>query len=421
MWTSNWRCVGLLVAGLFGASLSGAEELPVGTTIGPDNLAQVLDESFDGHRIGDMLSDPMQMWIRDFNLTMRLAKPGDYKIPSHLTAATEANVGQATFNRETKLVEGWTAGTPFPPDQIDINDPDAGYKAAYNFFYTPAFRNDSAEFDSHTILIGAKRGLEQTQKLINYQYTMQGRTSAGPLNLDPDILKKQLVVVQSPYDVAGLGSFNIRYANGKQDNAWAYIKSVRRVRRISGNFWMDPVANLDLLGDDNGLIDASPSWYADVKLLGVQHILAVPNTPGMVDPENLGARIDLVNPPHWNPINSDWEPREVFVLRIDYPEVHPYSYKIVYMEKGFPQNWLGEMYDKKEQLWRIGLFMGIQMETENGEPAMAFSQVPVCDFQRLHCSQITVTALRLNNKELRAQDFSERNIEKVAKGQLFAF
>ncbi|MCG2634366.1 MAG: DUF1329 domain-containing protein [Gammaproteobacteria bacterium] len=421
MSTVNWRCAGLFVVGVFGALPSGAEELSAGTVIGPGNLAQRMDDSFAGHRIGDMLSEPMQMWIRDHNLTMRLAEPGDYRIPSHLIEATRANAGQARFNSETRLVEGWTAGIPFPPDQIDINDTQAGYKLAYNFFYTPAFRNDSAEFDSHTILIGANRGLEQTQKLINYQYVLQGRTSGGPLNLDEEVLKKQLVVVQHPYDVAGLGSFNIRYANGKQDNAWAYVKSVRRVRRISGNFWMDPVANLDLLGDDNGLIDASPSWYAGVKLLDIKHVLAVANTPGMVDPENFGERIDLDNPPHWNPINVDWEPREVFVLRIDYPEVHPYSYKTVYMEKEFPQNWLGEMYDKKGELWRIGLFMGIQMETENGEPAMAFSQVPVCDFQRLHCSQITVTALRLNNQELRAQDFSERNIEKVAKGQMFAF
>ena len=381
----------------------------------------MLDDTFEGHTIKEMLPDTMQMWIRDHNLQVPLQHSQKLTMPAGLKAATEKYAGTVTFNPETKLIENWVAGTPFTPhSEISLDDPHAGYKLAWNFFLTQTHRPDSIQTEAPTLLIDGVKGVEQSQKLINYQLMLKGRTTGGPVDIapeDPGLFKKQLIIVTEPYDIAGLGSFSVRYLDGRQDNAWAYVKSVRRTRRISGNVWADPLANTDLLGDDNGIMDSNPAWYKDINLLKRTWLLASTHTQGIVSSENIGERLDMENPPHWNLINNGYEPREVYVFEVINPDTVPYSRKVVYMDTDRPHNYYSEMYDRKGDFWRTNSFTYNKTTAVNGDPAYAVSIFNTVDWQKMHATVIFLDRYAAN-AVYDPKKFNERSIERAAKGQL---
>ncbi|MCG2634364.1 MAG: DUF1329 domain-containing protein [Gammaproteobacteria bacterium] len=404
-----------------GSGAALAEELAEGTVINAGNLASMESHTFEGQKIGDMLPESMKMWVRDHGLVIPLQKSRDITIPDGLKAATAKYAGTVTLDPATKLISNWVAGTPFAPhSEMSLDDPMAGYKLAWNFFTTAAFRSDSVQTEAPTLLIDGVKGIEQSQKLINYQLLFKGRTSGGPVDLAPDdaeLFKKQLIIVTEPYDIAGLGSFSERYLDGRQDNAWAYVKSVRRTRRISGNVWADPLANTDLMGDDNGMMDAHPAWYKDIQLVGRRYILNPGHTGSLVTHDNLAERFDLENPPFWNPIAIGYEPKEVYVLEITNPDTHPYSRKTVYMDTYRPHCGYSEMYDRKGDFWRTSLFTMNEMEAVNGDPAYAVSGFVVADWQKMHGTVIHLDRFSAN-AVYNPDKFNERSIERAAKGQL---
>src|SRR5260370_25644764 len=47
-----------------------------------------------------------------------------------------------------------------------------------------------------------------------------------------------------------------------------------------------------------------------------------------------------------------YTPREAWVIEGTPPPEHPYSKKVVYVDAKFPAVYVGEVYDKKGELWR---------------------------------------------------------------------
>ena len=91
----------------------------------------------------------------------------------------------------------------------------------------------------------ATRGLERTFDLVNIQLKLTHRDSIEPVAPkfigDGSIYRKVMIFNLAPQDVAGTGAYIQRYDDGRVDDSWAYIKSIRRVRRMSGGTWMDPI------------------------------------------------------------------------------------------------------------------------------------------------------------------------------------
>ena len=92
-----------------------------------------------------------------------------------------------------------------------------------------------------------------------------------------NIAQKTYFVAHYPQDIRGLGLFSVRYnqADSKvPDDSYAYLKSVRRVRRLSGGAWMDPIGGTDQLYDDWDIWDAAPTKYKSNKLIEKRWVLA---------------------------------------------------------------------------------------------------------------------------------------------------
>lgn len=348
-----------IAGGIALSSLSRAAELEAGYAVDASNLDESLGHSFQGHSLEDLVPEPMRLLIRDYALRVTLKPLDTPTVTEEYYAATAQYAPQVEFDPATKLIRNYVAGQPFP--DIRPDDPDAGYKVMYNSFYYFALSGPSSDGDYDQLLVDADKGLEQHQTWHFTAFPMRGRVIEPHVLGDGDLAKKEVVFARKPYDIKGIGVLTYRYADGRLDDSWAYIKSIRRVRRISSAAWIDPIGGSDYLYDDINGFNAHPSWYKDFKYLGRRTILAMQllNKPQRDKKASTKEAefpyIDFANWPHWNPI-QDWGPMEVDVVEAIPPEIHPYSKKIYYFSVAYPGYvMLMEIYDKRGDLWKVDI------------------------------------------------------------------
>ena len=322
-----------------------------GETIVAGNIDELLEKKFKGERLGDLLPEKVEWQIRNTGLRVGLRDTQRYHIDRHYAARNERNKETVSFDPETRRPVGWVAGVPFP--SIDPSDPHAGWKVAWNQAYGP-MNGDSINRELFIwILIDGQNGIERLQHWNFRRIRMAGRygaASEGPTLGDGTIHFKQIFFGLAPQDLKGIGTFTIRYTTGAFDDSWAYIRDLRRVRRLSGGAWMNPAGSTDWLNDDIDVLAAFPTWYKDFRLVGKKKILvhgSVRSEPWIEGAEDINQRfphLNLETAPYWYP-NEPWEVREALIVKAIPPEEHPYSEKIAYID---PEIWLGthgEAYD----------------------------------------------------------------------------
>jgi hypothetical protein len=315
----------------------------------------------------------------------------------------------------------------FPADKIDPKDPNAGDKIIWNL----RAATYGATMDLRDIawaFLDAKTGYERVQAFQSRRYYMEGRLDGGPITVgDGTISQKTYFVATYPQDIRGLGLFSVRYNqpdSKKPDDSFAYLKSVRRVRRLSGGAWMDPIGGTDQLYDDWDIWDAAPTKYKSNKLLERRWILAIAHSPEMSvdvkvpfsDPAKRFPRIGITIPPHFNPApDVGWEPREVFVIEGVCPDEHPYSKKTVYMEVDFPRPYLGFSLDRKGEFWKMFIFQNRPDIGDDGYRAVMPVIGHIIDVKRGHATNWS-SNMKSNPKGVKETDVSLNVLEEVATG-----
>lgn len=368
---------------------SVAEEVPPGTVINAANLDAMKDNTFEGKRIGDMIPERNEWQIREHGLTIKLKKSEPHPVDPRWAAATKKYAKDVKFDTATREVSGYKAGMPFP--EIDPADPHAGIKVIWNFNYGVP-HGDIQDFRKFAyLLIDGDSGLERTQQWAYIRYYMKSRLGGEPVKGDGSIYFKQLLFATYPQDIKGLGTFMFRYDTGKRDDVWAYIRTVRRIRRLSGGAWMDPIGGTDQLQDDIEIFNAHPTWYPKYNFLGKKWTLVIANSVQPTWIEEAGSteekfpRVDLTNPPYWNPLD-EWEPRECDVVEAITPEEHPYSRKVMYFDAMNARPYFSFAYDRKGEFWKSFTFASFKMDSEDGETAIASAWGSSIDFQRRHAT-----------------------------------
>ncbi|KZC34734.1 hypothetical protein RHOFW510R12_02225 [Rhodanobacter sp. FW510-R12] len=407
----------LLIAGIAGTAI--AANLKPGDTIQASNLDARQTDTFEGHKVSDLLTDRMQTLIRNEGLVITLAASKPVVLGKDYMAATKANAGKAKYNPDTRLVEGWVAGMPFP--DVTADDPHAADKLIWNGYYAQPIKNIQDYPRYAYLLISEKSGLERRQVWRFLRYYMKGRLGTDTVvEGDGSILSKTLMYATYPNDIRGLGLFVQRYDSPKLEDSWAYLKSVRRTRRLSGGTWMDPIGGSDQLNDDIEIFNAHPTWYASYRLLGKRWILATPHSTAVTwDSKASGNAefpvVDLADAPHWNPKDS-WEPREVWVIEAITPPGHPYSKKVLYMDTQFPRFYMAEAYDRKGDFWKW-MYYGLKtIPTGDGDVGMISATGFTIDYQRRHATIFILgDDARLNTQGIHADDVNLQQLEKVAR------
>lgn len=394
-----------------------AKELPVGTVISKANIDLIHNDTFEGHKVADLLTEKTEWQVRNYNLRIKLRNSEPLELDPKYIEATKKYSKNVKYDPKTKEVTGWTAGMPFP--NVALDDPDAGAKLVWNKYL--AFPvGDSVNYSKFAfLLIDGNTGLERVQHWVMTRYSLKGRLVGEPVEGDGSILSNTLLYATYPQDIKGLGTFTTRYDSPKVEDEWAYIKSSRRIRRLSGGSWMDPIGGTDQLNDDLENWNARPSWYSGFKLVGKRWILAIAHTSAGKGKSTRGSwnnvadskkntmeefpYIDLQTPPYWN-ANAEWEPKEVYVIEATPPAEHPYGKRVMYMDASYPRIYIQEVYDKKGQFWKYINFLTDPIIGKDGYVATASIQGHTQDFQRNHATVFTVQNITVNPLDLKAKD-----------------
>lgn len=374
------------LASVFAMSAANAAELKPGDVIDASNFDQVKEDTFEGHKIKDLITDKVEILIKNYNLKIPLRASEDIPVPQEDIENTKKYAGEVKIDPETKEVTGYKAGTPFP--DIDVNDPLAGFKALNNYYYQNTYGNS---FDgSYTFLfVDSNRGLDRAQRWWTFSLKMKGRQTGEPVLGDGTLVKKQLLFAVEPFDIKGLGIFTVRYDSKRLEDNWAYVKSVRRTRQLSGSSWMDNMAGSVQLNDEYDGLSGRPSWYPTAKLIGKRHVLAVAHLPlTLVNPSGAtnAEKYPTVNTqekPFSMPAkNVEWEPREVWAIELGMPGEHPYSKRILYMDTKFPRIYNVEHYDKSGEFAKISFVMTTPIKGDDGILSMTPRQGLCFDIKR---------------------------------------
>jgi hypothetical protein len=397
-----------------------ANEVPPGTVLSKANLAAMEKETFQGIPIGKLLTDSQKMWIKDNNLKMKLGKTTNIKVDPAYLEATKKNAGQAKFDPSKKTVSNYKAGIPFP--NVDVKDPDGGYKLAWNQYYANPVMGDNWIAVGDVTIVDGKKGTIDRFEAISAKLAMDGRTTGGPSQIGSEgDHARYLLTLTKPYDLAGLGIYTKQYSNANLDDAWAYVKSIRRTRRVAGGkSWMDPQPKMDLLNDDNQGVNCYPLWYKSWKVLEKRWILAVVTAPNPNAKHNYKDYVEQA-PPFWNPINVTWEPREVYVIEATMPAEHPYAKKILYQDVKLPLFYQGDIYDRKGNLWRMWRQTYSIGTAKTGKPSLILFGTQAIDIQRNRATYIDMVKTQMNNPEFNDKAFSPDMLSLAGSGGLDKF
>ena len=391
-----------------------AADVAEGTIINAANIDQIKTQTFEGKPLADLILPTQEKMIREFGMQMRLRKTEAMPVDPRLVAATKENAGKASIGADRKL-HGFVTGMPFA--SIDAANPADGAKVAFNFMRGPWYADVVDYNPMYFALINGQKGFEREQRWRFARYLAEG--ALNPALKDPkgEIAKYEVVLNKYPNDSRGLGVLTIQYTDARLPDVYAYVRSVRRVRRLSSNAWADPLSSTDLLNDESFGMSADPSWYAGWKLVGKRWILASAHSKIAV-PTSGDQRfpmIDMTKAPYWN-ILDDWEPREVYVVEATPGQGHLLSRKVQYYDANIyaPMLFWQEFYDKKNELWRIENCNYRPGKRNDGTMAPTVSYVPVYDLQRLHATIVfTDPQGRHNYEGAQASEFTPDAIPRL--------
>lgn len=405
------------------ASSSFAAELAAGTTISAANYDQVKDMTFEGHRVGDMMPGKLGWMVKEKGLTIKVRHSEPIEMDKKYMDATEKGKSTVKFDPATRQMSGWTAGMPFDPKDINPKDPSAGDKLIWNL-RAATYGATMDLRDISFVFISGDTGVERVQRWWSRRYYMEGRLDGGPVSEGTGkIMQKTILVATSPEDIKGIGTFSIRYNDPsaqKPDDTWAYLRSVRRERRLSGAAWMDPIGGTDQLYDDWDIWDAVPTKYKSNTLVGDTYVFAIAHSPLMsVDLSHKGElaefpSVGMNEKTHFFPAKHiEWEPRHVWVIEGVPPEGHPYSKKILYMEHDWPRPYLAECYDQNGKFWKYMIFQNRPDIGDDGYHAVMPVVGHVIDWKKNH-STTWSSNMKANPKGVTANDVSLKHMIDLA-------
>ncbi|MDF1819838.1 MAG: DUF1329 domain-containing protein [Immundisolibacteraceae bacterium] len=384
------RQLGLAVFAIaMGNTSVNAEEITPGTVLDASNIDQLSGMTFDGHLIKDLLPASTELQIREYGLEMTL-QPADPVLPRpEVVAMTEKHKGEARLDDQKRLTNH-TSGIPFP--DLSVDDPDSGYKLAYNILRT-GWVGDTLDLDPmYFLVIDGEKGLQREQGWRFKRYLMSGRIQEPNIE-DPEIVKYESLINLYPQDTRGVGILTVNYTDARLADVYAYIKSLRRVRRLSSGAWADPISGTDLLTDETFAINLDPTWYDGWELLGKRFILGANNSRikplnlDAKDPKERFAAMQLDKAPYWNYV-EDYAPTEVWMLKGISPKSHLNSHRIMFVgtDPNLPLFHGVEYYDRKGELWRRTRISFDNGVWEDGKPGPTITMVSVVDLQRLHAT-----------------------------------
>ena len=311
-------------------------------------------------------------WIFE-GMEMKIKDAGDLSNSDVYKAATEKNKGTAKIAADG-AIENYAAGRPFDPAEFKPGKED-GWKMVWNWNYR--WQNDGlAVGEVHWVWV--RRGGEHSKHEImgsdggKYAKYYEGggsfeRALAGPYKrylmshnakyettgyrvnngegFAKDTEFREYTGFTSPFDIAGTAFLILRYDDPrKADDSWAYIPSLRRVRRISVEVKSDSLLGTDHTLEDFYGFNGRPLEH-DWEYVGSTKILVVARSRN---------RETVYYGPNGWAVKDDYALRLTDVMKqIPKRSNHPYSKKFIHVDRESGESYYANAFDKAGELWKV--------------------------------------------------------------------
>jgi hypothetical protein len=402
-----------------GVTAARAEEVAAGTVMSAQNIDELKSKTLAGVSIGQLLTERQEWVIKNHGLKMMLYPASELPEDPSKLERTRQYSNQVRFDAATRRVAGFVAGAPFP--EIDEADPNAGDKVVYNQAYGAIYGDVNVFSPMMVVTIGGEKGIETVNTYRFARFYLLGLNSGAPTMGDGQRRILQTLIGLSPEDIRGSGTFQVRYGDARFDDVYVYVRSLRRVRRLSSGSWADPVQGTDLLQDELFGLNAHPTWYKQVKLIEKRKVLAIVHgdPPFMWDPDKAKLAdipgMDFKNAPHWQPVDR-WEPVDAYKLEITPEATHLLSKKVVWMSASpySPLVLSSEAFDKKGEFWRYTINRFSVARNGRGQDVMYFAGNITQDYQRMHATALVSTpGWVINPPGARVEEFDIEAVKRL--------
>jgi hypothetical protein len=211
-------------------------------------------------------------------------KDDAFQYSKKFQGGSEANTGKYYVTDEGYMHEAATKTWPrfwygFPFPAIDEKDPLAGYKVLYNH-QVARFQVDDVYWFL-AVKWATPAGFDRSVEFGAYATWYIGRHS-GPTHNPDETYLKNIVFGVAPYDVVGVSTLEWWYTDPeKWQSVWAYVPTIRRVRRLTASNTSEGLFG-SIIARDDAYGWAGKIQYMNWKLLGVKEML-VPIAPSGIE------------------------------------------------------------------------------------------------------------------------------------------
>jgi hypothetical protein len=380
------------------AAISNAQ-VKAGDHISAQNAALVKD-----------LISPGTYYALTRGMGMEIVAPKRVEWPPPYRIATEQYSAQVRLSNHRDLL-GYVAGQPFP--LLDTNDPDVATKIMWNSNFRPISTDDADlrffECQASKFNPGGSQKLENLEEIghLGVYYEI-GRTEVEPMPADPDFKKTGIwfraaaYPVIAPEDGRGSGGIRFRYWDERGDDAWAFLNTTRRVRRVNEAILSSSTGLSTWDPDHAGGFAAKPQEYnfkflGERNMLGIVHAKTSPARPCPTDGQSTTC-------------NEDWEMRHMFLIEVTpRPEKTSeilQSKTLVYIDGELWFNPYVDSYDRKGELWKTQIY-----DSTYRDRPVPDAKVAIYPFERefiLAASSIDVQSGQVTTCYLPGPDTPER-------------
>jgi uncharacterized protein DUF1329 len=389
----------------------------IGTVIDQNNV-----DSFE-----QLLPPKLGELIKQGFYSIKIGVPISIRPHQAYIDASVKHIGTAKLDDKSGVVLNYTAGRPFP-EPPELDDPRAGDKLAWNMRYTYAYDSgEVADFfwqyrDMH------KEKIERTLSFYASSLRFMHRHVEQPVPALPrnpsQIYNTLYLKVISPPDLRGTQLLIQRMEDDtKQEQAWLYLATHRRVRRLASGQTTDAFLGSDIMIEDflgyNGRIKDQRWTYKGTQWVLLPYFNH--NEMPLVDVNHQqdGYRfVGFTGKADCFP-DITWQVRKAYVLEAEpYDERHPLSKRLFYMDAQTMQPAYGNIFDRSGKLWKVAIAGFSHPDSHHpvnkGSGTPMIDVVSMIDIQAMHCTTLQFKAI-VPRKKLKETDFTVQALR--AKGR----
>ena len=394
----------------------GSAPLAPGGTVTPDNV----------DRYARWLDQAVADSVRSGKFLITLGAPLDFTTHPRYVAETARNLGTTGLGPGPGELSNYQAGRPFPG--LDLQDPQAGAKAAWNMRY--AYAPDETETAHFTWRYRDMRKdkLERTIQMYGaiLRYTHRHTHDPIPaLDDNPAGLFSALYLrVNKPQDIRNTQLLIHRAEiDTEPEQAWMYLNTQRRVKRIATGQKTDAFLGSDIMIEDflgyNGrIVDMEWSYLGSEELLLPMYGHSQLDLQGQEADQEGYRDIGFGGKGSCFP-EVTWQLRKVHRLEaVPKNPGHPLSRRHYVIDAATFIPVLTRIYDRAGELWKLGMVAlsdsGYHTADNEAWQGAITDGVTMIDLQAEHCTTLNLKS-RMAAKPLRHKSFNTSYLRQMGR------